>query len=193
MKEQQKRKLRILILGFDGYIGWSLGLHQLAKGNEVCGVDNFSRRKNVEEMGSWSAISILPMSERLENLKKNYGEKIKFFEGDLLNSKFIDDVIRKFNPDAIVHLAEQPSAPFSMIDQEHTVYTQKNNVIGTLNVIHAMKEFSPKAHLVKLGTLGEYGTPDIDIAEGLARQMHYHGRYEKRKRRNIVEKLFSLP
>jgi len=153
-------------LGFDGYIGWPLGLDQLAKGNEVCGIDNFSRRKNVEEMGSWSATPILPMSERLENLKKIYDDKINFFEGDLLDSNFIDGVIKKFDPDAIVHLAEQPSAPFSMIDQEHTVYTQKNNVIGTLNVIHAMKKFSPKAHLVKLGTLGEYGTPDIDIAEG---------------------------
>jgi len=158
--------MKILICGMDGYIGWSLALHQLALGNEVVGIDNYSRRKNVEEVGSWSAIPILPMEKRMENLKKDYGDKINFFEGDLVEPNFTNDVVKKFQPDGIVHLAEQPSAPYSMIDQYHTVYTQQNNVIGTLNLIHAMKNFVPKAHLVKLGTMGEYGTPDIDIAEG---------------------------
>jgi len=158
--------MKILICGMDGYIGWALAQHQLALGNKVCGIDNFSRRKNVEEMDSWSALPILPMEERIKNLKKEYGEKISFFEGDLTNSKLSDDIIKKFQPDGIVHLAEQPSAPFSMIDQEHTIYTQQNNVIGTLNLIHSMKNYFSNAHLVKLGTMGEYGTPDIDIAEG---------------------------
>jgi len=158
--------MKILICGMDGYIGWALALHQLALGNEVVGIDNYSRRKNVEEVGSWSAIPILPMEKRIENLKKEYGDKINFFEGDLLDPQFTNDVVKKFQPDGIVHLAEQPSAPFSMIDQNHTVYTQQNNVIGTLNLIHAIKNFVPKTHLVKLGTMGEYGTPDIDIAEG---------------------------
>jgi len=158
--------MKILILGLDGYIGWSLALHQLAMGNEVCGVDNFSRRKHVKEVGSWSALPILPIEKRLENLKKEYVDKIQFFEGDVLNPEFTNDVFRKFQPDGIVHLAEQPSAPFSMIDQEHTIYTQTNNVIGTLNVVYAMRNYSPNAHLVKLGTMGEYGTPDLDITEG---------------------------
>jgi len=147
--------VKILILGLDGYIGWSLALRQLAIGNEVCGIDNFSRRKNVEDVGSWSALPILPMKKRLENLKKEYEDKINFFEGDITNPEFTNDIVRKFKPDAIVHLAEQPSAPYSMIDQEHTVNTQTNNVIGTLNVIYAIKNHSPKSHLVKLGTMGE--------------------------------------
>jgi len=151
----------------DGYIGWSLALHQLAIGNEVCGIDNFSRRKHVEEVGSWSAIPILPMEKRLEVLKKKYGNKITFFQGDVTDPQFTNDVFMKFIPDAVVHLAEQPSAPYSMIDQEHTTYTQSNNVIGTLNVLHAIKNYAPKAHLVKLGTMGEYGYDHgLEISEG---------------------------
>jgi UDP-sulfoquinovose synthase len=159
--------MKVLILGMDGYIGWALTLRQLSLGNEVCGVDNFSRRKSVEEVGSWSAIPILPMEKRLEVLRKLYGNKITFFQGNLVEPQFTSDVISNFKPDAIVHLAEQPSAPYSMIDQQHCVYTQSNNVIGNLNVIYAMKEYAPKAHLVKLGTMGEYGYGnDIDITEG---------------------------
>jgi len=159
--------MKILILGMDGYIGWPLALHQLAKGNEVCGVDNFSRRKNVEEVGSWSGIPILPMKSRMENLKKVYGDKVSFYEGDLINAQFCDGVIKKFQPDAIVHLAEQPSAPYSMVDQAHAYYTQMNNVMGNLNVLYSIKNHAPKTHLVKLGTMGEYGySTEIDIAEG---------------------------
>ena len=158
--------MKILILGMDGYIGWSLALHQLNLCNEVCGIDNFSRRKSVEEMNSWSALPLLPMKKRLDKLKSDFDGRISFYEGDLTNSDFCNDVFKKFQPDAVVHLAEQPSAPYSMIDQKHSVYTQQNNVIGNLNVIFAMREHSPQAHLVKLGTMGEYGTPDLDIAEG---------------------------
>lgn len=159
--------MKILILGMDGYIGWSLALSQLNFGNQVCGIDNYSRRKCVEEVGSWSAMPILPMSKRLEILRKKYGDKISFYEGNLVDSQFTNDIIKKFKPDAIVHLAEQPSAPYSMIDQQHCLYTQNNNVTGTLNVVYAMRKHAPKAHLVKLGTMGEYGYGnDIDITEG---------------------------
>ena len=159
--------MRIFIAGMDGYIGWPLCLKQLSLGNEVCGIDNFSRRKNVEEMNSHSALPILSMEERIKLLKKRYGDKVEFYEGDLLDPKFTDDVLKKFQPDVIVHLAEQPSAPYSMIDQEHNVYTQKNNVIGNLNLLHSMHRHTPKAHLVKLGTMGEYGyDPGLEIPEG---------------------------
>ena len=151
----------------DGYIGWALAQHQLVIGNEVCGVDNFSRRKHVDEVGSWSALPILPMEKRIENLKKEFGDKVKFYKGDLTDPQFTNDIVKNFQPEGVVHLAEQPSAPFSMIDQQHTTYTQSNNVIGTLNVIYAIKNFVPKAHLVKLGTMGEYGYDHgLDITEG---------------------------
>ena len=113
------RIMKILILGIDGYLGWPLTLRQLSLGNEVWGIDNFSRRKNVKEMESHSAIPILDMSQRLEILQKQYPDKINFFEGDLLNYEFIDNILKKFKPDVIVHLAEQPSAPFSMLDVKH--------------------------------------------------------------------------
>jgi len=159
--------VKIFITGMDGYIGWPLSLRQLALGNEVCGIDNFSRRKNVEEMSSHSALPILSMEERMKLLKNRYGDKVQFHEGDLLDPQFIDDVFKKFQPETIVHLAEQPSAPYSMIDQEHNVYTQKNNVIGNLNLLHSMHRHTPKAHLVKLGTMGEYGyDPGLEIPEG---------------------------
>lgn len=169
--------MKVLILGIDGYIGWALARHQLSLGNEVCGVDNFVRRKNVEEIGSWSGLPIPLFEERLKNLKKDYGDKIKFFQGDLQNPDFTNDVFKSFNPDSVVHLAEQPSAPYSMIDQQHCVYTQQNNVIGNLNVIYAIKNFSPKCHLVKLGSMGEYGTPDLDIAEGFF-EVEFRGKKE---------------
>jgi len=159
--------MKILIPGMDGYIGWSLALHQLSLGNEVCGIDNLARRKNVEEMNSWSALPISTIEKRIKNLKKQYGDKVSFHKGDLLNPDFTNDLIKKFQPDSIVHLAEQPSAPFSMIDQKHSIYTQQNNVIGTMNLLYAIKNYAPKTHLVKLGTMGEYGyDAGLDIAEG---------------------------
>lgn len=159
-------KMKVLILGMDGYIGWPLALHHLALGNEVCGVDDFSKRQCIDEIGSWSALPIPSMEKRIDILSKKYGNKIKFYQGDVVNSQFTDDVVKKFKPDSIVHLAEQGSAPYSMMDQSRTLYTQNNNVIGTLNVLFAMRNHAPKSHLVKLGTMGEYGTPDLDIAEG---------------------------
>jgi len=163
----------------DGYIGWPLAQHQLSIGNEVCGIDNFSRRAHVAEMGSTSALPISPMEFRLDDLQRHYDSKISFFEADLLDKNFTNYILKKFSPDAIVHLAEQPAAPYSMIDQEHAVYTHQNNVIGTLNLLYAMKNFAPKAHLIKLGTMGEYGyDPGLDIPEGFF-EIEYRGKKAK--------------
>lgn len=169
--------VKVLIPGMDGYIGWPLSFRMLSLGHQVCGIDNFSRRKNVEEMGSHSALPILPMEKRMKLLEKEYGEnKVRFFEGDLLDQEFTENVMQKFQPDVIVHLGEQPSAPYSMIDQQHNVYTQKNNVIGTLNLIYSMHRHVPKCHLIKLGTMGEYGyDPGLDIAEGFF-EIEYNGK-----------------
>ena len=167
--------MRTLILGMDGYIGWSLAMHLAKRGHIVSGVDNFSRRANVESLGSHSAIPILDMQERLSAFKRIHGQNISFFKGDLLDYDFLADVVKQTHPDSIVHLAEQPSAPFSMVDRDHAIYTQHNNIEGTLNVLYAMKEFVPESHLVKLGTMGEYGTPNIDIPEGFF-EIEFRGR-----------------
>ena len=159
--------MKILILGMDGYIGWALALKQLSLGNDVFGIDNFSRRKHVADMDSHSAIPILDIKKRISFLKTKYANSINFATGDLLNEKFVDKVVQKSLPDVVVHLAEQPSAPFSMIDREHNIYTQKNNVVGTLNLLHSIKQHAPKSHLIKLGTMGEYGYDHgMDIPEG---------------------------
>jgi UDP-sulfoquinovose synthase len=168
--------MKILILGMDGYLGWPLSQKLLSQGNEICGVDNFSRREHVIEMGSTSALPILPMKQRMEKLKGIYGSKASFYEGDVLNPEFVNQVLKNFSPDAIVDLAEQPSAPYSMIDQDHCLYTHQNNVMGTLNLIYGIKNYAPKAHLVKLGTMGEYGyDPGLDIPEGFF-DIEYRGK-----------------
>jgi UDP-sulfoquinovose synthase len=167
--------MRTLVLGIDGYIGWGLAMHLAKRGHTVSGVDNFSRRDNVQSVGSQSAIPILDMQERVSAFKRIHGENISFFKGDLLDYDFVADVIKQTHPDSIIHLAEQPSAPFSMIDREHAIYSQHNNVEGTLNVLYAMKDFVPECHLVKLGSMGEYGTPNVDIPEGFF-EVEYRGR-----------------
>ena len=170
--------MKVLIAGIDGYLGWPLALHLAARGHEVYGIDNFSRRKNVAEVGSWSAIPIPNMRRRLEVARNLLGLRIKFFHGDLRKYQDALSVLRESKPDAIVHLGEQPSAPYSMIDCKHASFTQENNVTGTLNLLWAMKESSPNAHLVKLGTMGEYGTPNIEIPEGFF-EIEYRGRKDR--------------
>ena len=168
--------MNILILGMDGYIGWALAQKQLYLGNKVFGIDNFSRRQNVQEMNCDSAIPIETMRKRISKIKEVYGERIEFFEGDLTDSTFTNNVIKKTTPEAIIHLAEQPSAPYSMIDQDHCVFTHQNNVIGNLNLLYAMKNYAPKSHLIKLGTMGEYGyDPGFDIPEGFF-EIEYRGK-----------------
>ncbi len=167
--------MRVFIAGVDGYLGWALAQHLTARGHTVAGNDVYLRRKWVEEMGSVSAMPVYSIDERLQAFKERHGVELIYREGDLLDYKFLRDFLADFQPDAIVHLAEMPSAPYSMIDQEHSVFTHTNNVIGSLNVLWAMKEVCPKAHLVKLGTMGEYGTPNIDIPEGFF-EVEYRGR-----------------
>src|SRR5215207_6281464 len=167
--------MRTLVLGIDGYIGWGLAMHLAKRGHAVSGVDNFARRANVESVGSQSAIPLSDMQERAKAFKRIHDQDLSFFEGDLLDYDFLADVIKQTRPDSIVHLAEQPSAPFSMIDRNHAIYSQHNNVEGTLNVLYAIKDFVPECHLVKLGTMGEYGTPNIDIEEGYI-EIEHNGR-----------------
>jgi len=170
--------MNVLIAGMDGYLGWTLAMYLTNRGHSVVGIDNFSRRKNVEEVGSWSATPIRTIDERLKAFKEVHGKDIKFHEGDLREYHFVKEIVKKYKPDTIVHLGEQPCAPYSMIDVDHCVFTMSNNIVGTLNILYAMHETSRKTHLLKLGTMGEYGTPNIDIPEGFF-EIEYRGRKDR--------------
>ena len=164
--------MKILILGGDGYLGWPTAMHFSSAGHTVAVVDNFLRRAMATELGAGSLTPIQSLQERVLAWSEVSGKQIMSYVGDLADPAFVDRIFTEFTPDAIVHYGEQPSAPYSMIDRKHAVETQRNNVEGTLNVLFAMRDVAPEAHLVKLGTMGEYGTPDIDIEEGFIEITH---------------------
>jgi UDP-sulfoquinovose synthase len=159
-------KMKIGVLGGDGYCGWATALHLSKQGHAVAIVDNFVRRQWDHELGVQTLTPITSMPERLRAWKDATGFSIESYPGDVADYEFVSEFIQDFEPEAVVHFAEQRSAPFSMIDRKHAVGTQVNNVVGTLNLLFALKEFEPDCHLIKLGTMGEYGTPNIDIEEG---------------------------
>jgi len=158
--------VKITILGGDGYCGWATALYLSSKGHAVSLVDNFARRQWDRELGVETLTPIRTLSERLSVWQTITGSSIDLFVGDVADYGFLADSIKQTEPEVVIHFAEQRSAPYSMIDREHAVSTQVNNVVGTLNLLFALKEFQPDCHLVKLGTMGEYGTPNIDIEEG---------------------------
>jgi len=158
--------MKIAVLGGDGYCGWATALYLSAKGHSVAIVDNFVRRQWDHELSAQTLTPIQPLSDRLRTWSRLTGKTIEMFIGDVTDFDFLLSTLKSFEPEAIVHFAEQRSAPYSMIDRKHAVFTQVNNVVGTLNVLFAMREVLPDCHLVKLGTMGEYGTPNIDIEEG---------------------------
>jgi UDP-sulfoquinovose synthase len=164
--------MRVLVLGGDGYLGWPTALHLSARGHQVTVVDNLVRREYDVEMGVDSLVPIYPLDERVSKWADVSGHQIDVRIGDLTDAAFTYAVVAESAPDAIVHFGEQRSAPYSMIDREHAVYTQVNNVVGTLNLMYAIAEVNPDIHLVKLGTMGEYGYPNIDIEEGFIEITH---------------------
>jgi UDP-sulfoquinovose synthase len=167
--------MRIAVLGGDGYCGWATALYLSNKGHKVCIVDNFARRQWDHELGVQTLTPIRPLAERLKTWYQLTGQEIDLFVGDITEYDFISSAIRNFEPEAVVHFAEQRSAPYSMIDHRHAVYTQINNVVGTLNLLFSVRELDPECHIVKLGTMGEYGTPNIDIEEGFI-EIEHNGR-----------------
>jgi UDP-sulfoquinovose synthase len=158
--------MKVLITGIDGYSGWPLALHLLKRGHDVVGIDNLVTRKRVKEVGSWSATPIPSFPNRQKAVKEILGKDLGFYKGDLTDWEFTRHVLELERPDSIVHLAEQRSAPYSMIDVHHAVATQIENLTGTLHLLYAIRECCPETHLVKMGTMGEYGTPNTDIPEG---------------------------
>jgi len=158
--------MKVMVLGGDGYCGWATALYLSAKGHSVAIVDNFVRRQWDHELGAQTLTPILALSDRLKTWTRLTGRTIDLFVGDVMDYEFLLPAVSEFEPETIIHFAEQRSAPYSMIDRKHAVFTQVNNVVGTLNVLFAIREVQPDCHLIKLGTMGEYGTPNIDIEEG---------------------------
>lgn len=164
--------MRILVLGGDGYLGWPQALYLSSRGHDVHVVDSLVRRRFDVEHGIDSLVPIACLHRRVARWRELAGRDIGFDVADLTDHAALSRVFTAFRPEAVAHFGEQRSAPFSMIDREHAVFTQVNNVVGTLNVLYCMAEHSPEAHLVKLGTMGEYGTPNIVIEEGFLQVSH---------------------
>ncbi len=170
--------MKVIVLGADGYLGWPTALHLSARGHDVVAADNLIRRKWDRVCGTESLVPISGMKRRVRRWQKESGRVIAWERIDLRNAADVAALIAHHRPDAVVHFAEQRSAPFSMISRERAVETQANNVLGTLNLLFALRESAPECHLVKLGTMGEYGTPNIDIEEGYI-EIEHNGRKDR--------------
>lgn len=157
---------RILILGADGYLGWPTCMHLSQQGHDVLGIDNYFRRTAALALDCEALIPTPNLIGRARAWKEVTGKEIQVRIGDITDYRFLLGVFQEFKPDTVVHYAEQPSAPYSMMDRDKAAFTVQNNLIGTLNICHAVRETNPACHIVKLGTMGEYGTPNIDIEEG---------------------------
>ncbi len=170
--------MRILVLGGDGYCGWATALHLSTNGHDVAIMDSQVRRAWDWELGTQSLTPIADLPERVKAWHHTSGHLLRTYVTDVCDWSALEGAVRRERPQAIVHFAEQRSAPYSMIDREHAVRTQVDNVRGTLNILYAIKTHVPECHLVKLGTMGEYGTPDIDIEEGWLDVQH-NGRSDR--------------
>ena len=170
--------MRVLILGGDGYLGWPTAMHLSRQGHEVATADNYLRRSLAVEHDVEPLFPCPNLLERARIWKELSGKSVRIFLGDLRQWDFMAEIFTAFKPDAVVHYAEQPSAPYSMLDRRAASLTLTNNLEVTANLIFAMREFAPKAHMVKLGTMGEYGVPNIDIEEGWL-DVEHKGRKER--------------
>ncbi len=170
--------VKVLVVGGDGYCGWATALYLSERGYDVGIVDSLIRRHWDQQLGVDTLTPIAPIRQRVDRWQQLTGNQIQVFVGDICDYPFVQRFMRSFKPEAILHFGEQRSAPFSMIDREHAVMTQMNNVAGNLNLLWAIREFNPAIHLVKLGTMGEYGQPNIDIEEGYITIRH-NGREDR--------------
>jgi len=170
--------MKVLVVGGDGYCGWATALYLSEKGYDVAIVDSLVRRHWDLTLQVDTLTPIAPIRQRVDRWHALTGRRIEVFIGDICDYPFVQNFMGKYEPEAILHFGEQRSAPFSMIDREHAVMTQVNNVVGNLNLLYAIKEFNKDIHLVKLGTMGEYGQPNIDIEEGYITIRH-NGREDR--------------
>ena len=170
--------MRVVILGGDGYLGWPTAMAFAGAGHDVCAVDNYLRRTIARETNSEALMANPLLPERAGLFERLTGRRIEIAVGDCCDFAFLSDLVRTFQPEAVVHYAEQPSAPYSMIGYDEARTTLANNLMATFNVIWAVLEQAPACHIIKLGTMGEYGTPNIDIEEGWI-QIQHKGRSDK--------------
>jgi len=158
--------MRALILGGDGYLGWATAMAFAARGHDVLAVDNALRRRLCEEIGVRPLFPMPPLTKRADIFFAHSGKRVAVCEGDLRDAAFVDALFRDFEPEAAIHYAEQPSAPYSVMGPKEARLTLDNNLGVTHNVILSVLARAPRCHIIKLGTMGEYGTPNIDIEEG---------------------------
>jgi UDP-sulfoquinovose synthase len=170
--------MNVLVLGADGYLGWPTCMHLSRQGHTVIGVDNYFRRNASIELDSEPLIPTPNLHQRAKLWESVSGKNIRIHIGDITRYEFLRSLFDEFQPDAVIHYAEQPSAPYSMLNREKAAFTLQNNLLGTFNVIYAVKECKPDCHIIKLGTMGEYGTPNIDIEEGWL-EIEHKGRKDK--------------
>lgn len=170
--------MKVVILGGDGYLGWPTAMYFSKKDHEVIAVDDYFRRNAAVELDCESLIPSPNLLKRSKIWKELTGKEIKTHIGDITDYGFISDIFSKYRPEVVIHYAEQPSAPYSMIDRDKAAFTVQNNLIGTLNIVYAINEHVPDCHIIKLGTMGEYGTPDIDIEEGWI-EIEHKGRKDR--------------
>ena len=170
--------MKVLILGGDGYLGWPTAMKLSSDGHNILVVDNYSRRKIASDRNLPTLISVPNLQQRVVTWKAKTGREILVRIGDVQEYEFILDLFHEYGPDAVIHFAEQPSAPYSMAGYLEARYTLTNNLLTTLNVSHAVKQTNPEVHIVKLGTMGEYGTPNIDIEEGYL-DIEHNGRKDR--------------
>lgn len=170
--------MRVLILGGDGYLGWPTAMAFAAKGHTVCVIDNYLRRTIAQQTQSEALIPTPDLPERAAIFRAASGCDIQVKIGDVTNYRTLEGVFVDFRPEAVIHYAEQPSAPYSMIGYDEAHLTLNNNLNATLNLIYAVLQHAPDCHIIKLGTMGEYGTPNIDIEEGWI-EINHKGRKDR--------------
>lgn len=181
----------ILILGGDGYLGWPTAMHFSNHGYQVTVVDNYFRRNACTELDVGMLYPVPTLMQRAQLWYKLTGKEIKVVIGDLadatlMRSLFSGSVEYAWSadkdfpgiPETVIHYAEQPSAPYSLINYKSANITLMNNLLVTNNLMFAVRDYAPETHIMKLGTMGEYGTPDIDIEEGWI-EIHHKGRQDK--------------
>lgn len=170
--------MRVLILGGDGYLGWPTAMYFAAQGHEVRTIDNYLRRTLAQQTQSEALMPNPNLPDRADVFRSVSDLSIQVDIGDVTDYRILSQLFQEFQPEVVVHYAEQPSGPYSMMGYDEARLTVNNNVTSTLNVIYAVMEHAPNCHIVKIGTMGEYGTPNIDIEEGWL-EVEHKGRKQK--------------